>query len=125
MFPVLLSVLCLVHLKQGKAAVLELGPTLPWTFGGQDVMSLQGCRLTFSRGRCSSSGSVLPPFPCGMQVVWGEADGADGVHPAQWGRLLSGQAFPRVPFRQGWEEAVDLALGSRGLREPSRSSPVP
>lgn len=60
-----------------------------------------------------------------MQVVWGEADGADGVHPAQWGRLLSGQAFPRVPFRQGWEEAVDLALGSRGLREPSRSSPVP
>ena len=68
MFPILLSVLCLVHLKQGTAVVallLELAPILPWMLGDQDVMS--HC-LTLSHGAGSHPRDQfcpLSPVGCG------------------------------------------------------------
>lgn len=41
-----------------------------------------------------------------------------GVHAGQRGLLLGDEAFLRPPIREGWEEAVDLAFGSKRPWEP-------
>ena len=83
MFPVLLSVLRLVHLKQGTAVVallLELAPTLPWMLGDQDVMS--HCRAVLWHSAMALAlilGISFAPFP-----LW-DAGGLGWSRRCWWG----------------------------------------
>ena len=101
MFPVLLSVLCLVCLKQGKAAVVLLlepswGPALPWTFDDRDLVSR--CRAIL-RHLAMGQALVLrinfaTPCPVGCRWFGVRQAVPKGVHASPAGAAVGCQAFP-------------------------------